>query len=132
VKLLKYFFYFVIAIFLIVACCIGLYFYSATDTNNAELSGLVTDSATNKPLNGALVIIDNWRYTSDDGKQNYDEYFGHDTLTARTNSKGYFYLKLKKSAFFSINVKHSGYKRNPKNGNYTSKKMHFTIRLDKN
>ena len=57
--------------------------YSASDTKNVRLSGYVFDKETNKPIQNAIIKIENYRYESDNGTSNYSEYLGEDLVITK-------------------------------------------------
>jgi len=110
---------------------LSFWFYSATDTKNIKLSGHVFDKETNQPIQNAKIKIENYRYESDNGTSNYDEYLGEDNYELLTNDKGFYEIKIDKSAFIVVEIKIDGYKPTTES-DYSSKTMNFKTKLEKN
>ncbi|MQP25264.1 hypothetical protein GFJ94_09325 [Flavobacterium sp. LMO8] len=109
---------------------LAFWFYSATDTKNVYLSGYVFDIETNKPIQNAIIKVENQRYESDNGILNYSEYFGKDNYDLKSDKNGFYEIKIPKSAFIAIEVKKDGYK--PETGSdYSFKYMRFKTYLEK-
>lgn len=125
IKSILLFFLFVI---LILALYVSIYIFSSTDTKNAEIEGYVLDGKTNRPIENVMISIKNYRYESDDGYSNYDEYLGLDSITIYTNTKGYFYHKFPKSAFVFFILTKGGYDTLSKD-EYSRRKMFYNIKL---
>jgi len=107
-----------------------IFFLSATDTKNVKLEGYVYDSKTKLPIKSAIITIENYRYESNSGKQNYDEYLGKDNFELITNDNGYYEIPINKSAFIVIEVKKDGYKSKIES-EYSSKYVTFKTNLEK-
>ena len=89
---------------------LAFWLYSATDTKNVYLSGYVFDKETNKPIQNVIIKLKNQRYESDNGISNYSEYLGEDNFELKSDKKGFYEIKIPKSAFIVIEVKKYGYK----------------------
>ena len=109
---------------------LAFWFYSATDTKNVYLSGYVFDKETNKPIQNAIIKVENQRYESDNGTSNYSEYLGKDSYDLKSNKKGFYEIKIPKSAFIIIEVKKNGYKLRT-DSDYSYKYMRFKTPLEK-
>lgn len=107
-----------------------IFFISATDSKNIDLEGYVYDSQTKLAIKDAIVTIENYRYESNGGKQNYDEYLGKDNFELITNENGYYKIEISKSAFIVIEVKKEGYKSKTES-EYSSKYVTFKTNLEK-
>ena len=109
---------------------LAFWFYSAADTKNVILSGYIFDKETNKPIQNAEIKIENYRYESDNGIYNYDEYLGKDEYELKSDSKGFYEVTINKSAFIVIEIDKLGYK--PKiESDYSSKYVSFKTSLEK-
>lgn len=124
--------------FIIILCSILILFlsylafwvYSATDTENVKLTGYVFDKETNKPIKNAIVEIENYRYESDNGFSNHDEYLGEDRYELLSNNNGFYEITIDKSAFIVIEIRKDGYKLKTES-DYSSKSMSFKTSLEK-
>ena len=105
--------------------------YSASDTKNVRLSGYVFDKETNKPIQNAIIKIENYRYESDNGTSNYSEYLGEDNYSLKSDENGFYEIKITKSAFIVIEVKKNGYKIESYS-DFSFKYMKFKTFLEKN
>ena len=105
--------------------------YSASDTKNVRLSGYVFDKETNKPIQNAIIKIENYRYESDNGTSNYSEYLGEDNYSLKSDKNGFYEIKITKSAFIVIEVKKNGYKIES-DSDFSFKYMRFKTFLEKN
>ena len=106
------------------------WFYIATDTKNVILSWYILDKESNKPIQNAEIKIENYRYESDNGISNYDEYLGKDEYELKSDSKGFYEVIINKSAFIVIEIDKLGYK--PKiESDYSSKYVSFKTSLEK-
>jgi hypothetical protein len=105
--------------------------YSASDTKNVRLSGYVFDKETNKPIQNAIIKIENYRYESDNGTSNYSEYLGEDNYSLKSDENGFYEIKITKSAFIVIEVKKNGYKIES-DSDFSFKYMRFKTFLEKN
>ncbi|MFY7988771.1 MAG: hypothetical protein ACOVNP_07815 [Flavobacterium sp.] len=83
---------------------LAFWLYSASDTKNVRLSGYVFDKETNKPIQNAIIKIENYRYESDNGTSNYSEYLGEDNYSLKSDENGFYEIKITKSAFIVIEV----------------------------
>ncbi len=110
---------------------LAFWFYSATDTKNVHLSGYVFDKETNKPIQNAIIKVENQRYESDNGTSNYSEYFGKDNYDLKSDENGFYEIKIPKSAFIVIEVKKNGYKIES-DSDFSFKYMRFKTFLEKN
>lgn len=109
---------------------LAFWFYSATDTKNVILSGYIFDKETNKPIQNAEIKIENYRYESDNGISNYDEYLGKDEYELKSDSKGFYEVTINKSAFIVIEIDKVGYKSKIES-DYSSKYVSFKTSLEK-
>ncbi|CAH0293421.1 hypothetical protein [Chryseobacterium sp. Bi04] len=94
-----------IAILVILALAsvyIFIYYYNNQDVNDVKVEGYVLDSSNSQPLKDVKVTVINDRYENDNGHKNYDEYLGQDKIELRTDTKGYYSIVLKKSAYVYI------------------------------
>ena len=105
--------------------------YSASDTKNVRLSGYVFDKETNKPIQNAIIKIENYRYESDNGTSNYSEYLGEDNYSLKSDENGFYEIKITKSAFIVIEVKKNGYKIES-DSDFSFKYMRFKKKKKKN
>jgi hypothetical protein len=105
--------------------------YSASDTKIVRLSGYVFDKETNKPIQNAIIKIENYRYESDNGTSNYSEYLGEDNYSLKSDENGFYEIKITKSAFIVIEVKKNGYKTES-DSDFSFKYMRFKTFLEKN
>ncbi|TAF11991.1 MAG: hypothetical protein EAZ75_03290 [Flavobacteriia bacterium] len=105
--------------------------YSASDTKNVRLSGYVFDKETNKPIQNAIIKIENYRYESDNGTSNYSEYLGEDNYSLKSDENGFYEIKITKSAFIVIEVNKNGYKIES-DSDFSFKYMRFKTFLEKN
>ncbi|HOD09969.1 MAG TPA: hypothetical protein PLH25_09660 [Flavobacterium sp.] len=122
---------FIIAgIFLAISAYLFIFFISATDTKNIKIVGCIEDKQTGQPISNAKIVIENFRYESDKGYSNYDEYLGTDKFELTSDEKGYYSIEVDKSAFVVVEVKKDGYK-NKTESEYASKTMKFNVNLEK-
>lgn len=119
-----------IGIIILSATCLLAFYLSVTDTNNVILEGCVLDFETNKPVKGAKVELQNYRYQNDEGFSNYDEYLGLDEFQLVTDEKGFYKIKMDKSAFIIIKVDTEGY-ASKSESKYASKSNKFKTILEK-
>ena len=110
---------------------LAFWLYSASDTKNVRLSGYVFDKETNKPIQNAIIKIENYRYESDNGTSNYSEYLGEDNYSLKSDENGFYEIKITKSAFIVIEVKKNGYKIES-DSDFSFKYMRFKTFLEKN
>jgi hypothetical protein len=110
---------------------LAFWLYSASDTKNVRLSGYVFDKETNKPIQNAIIKIENYRYESDNGTSNYSEYLGEDNYSLKSDENGFYEIKITKSAFIVIEVNKNGYKIES-DSDFSFKYMRFKTFLEKN
>jgi hypothetical protein len=109
-----------------------IYFRSQTDVKDVHLQGYVYDRSSNTALQDVRIKITNWRYTSDSGKKNYDEYLGKDTVTLTTNAHGFFSTDFPLSAQINMELEKTGYKEEVKTIQKISKNISLDVILEKN
>lgn len=109
---------------------LAFWFYSATDTKNVILSGYIFDKETKSPIQNAEIKIINYRYESDNGISNFDEYLGEDKYELKSDNKGFYEATLNKSAFIVIEINKIGYKSKIES-DYSSKYVSFKTSLEK-
>ena len=117
-------------IFLAFLVYLLMFFISATDTENVRIAGFIEDKKTGQPISNAKIIIENFRYESDNGYSNYDEYLGTDKFELISDEKGCYSVEVDKSAFVVVEVKKDGYEIKTES-KYASKSMKFNINLEK-
>ena len=88
------------------------------------------DSESNVPVENAKISIENFRYESDNGYNNYDEYLGVDNFEVFTDKKGCYQLEIAKSAFIVIEISKEEFKLKTES-EYSSKYMFFKTILEK-
>ncbi len=129
-KLLVYIF---VILFLVIVGYLYVYYLSVIDTNNVKLEGFVFDKKTKKPIDSAIITVNNHRYESDSGYKNYDEYLGYDKIILYTNKNGYYSTVIEKSAYLLIDIEKKSYKKYLEDGKYSSKTMCYeTYLISKN
>jgi hypothetical protein len=104
-------------------------YFSVTDTKNIKIEGYVYDEITQKPIEKAKILIENYRYESDNGVSNYDEYLGIDKVVVYSDKNGFYEVKFNKSAYVVVEVHKDGYKKIIENGEYSAKNMEFKTDL---
>jgi hypothetical protein len=120
-----------VSILILFLMYLAFWLYSASDTKNVRLSGYVFDKETNKPIQNAIIKIENYRYESDNGTSNYSEYLGEDNYSLKSDENGFYEIKITKSAFIVIEVKKNGYKIES-DSDFSFKYMRFKTFLEKN
>lgn len=106
--------YIILAIVGIVVLYFGvsaiIFFSSAKDKKNIEISGYVYDDKTKEPLSGVLIEINNSTYKAKESDYtDYSSYLGKETLNLDTNSEGYFSIKLERSKLLEFTFSKEGY-----------------------
>lgn len=109
-----------------------IYFRSQTDVKDVHLQGYVHDKNSNTALQDVTIKITNWRYTSNSGKKNYDEYLGKDTITLTTDNNGFFSTEFPLSAQIDMEVGKSGYREEVRIIQKISKDVSLDIVLENN
>ena len=121
-------FTFIGIIFLLIVYIL-IFYLSVTDTKNVKIEGYVYDEITQKPIEKAKIKIENYRYESDNGVSNYDEYLGLDKVKIYSDKNGFYKAKFDKSAFVVVQIHKDGYKTIIENGEYSSKNINFKTKL---
>src|SRR5699024_8037352 len=111
------------------AIYIFMFFYNQTDTKNVYLQGHVYNKQ-QVALQGAKIKIINYRYTSDSGHQNYDEYLGEDIINLESDKTGSFSAHFPLSAYIGMEIQKTGYKSEEKWIRDIRKKISVEIILD--
>ncbi|MBL3550525.1 hypothetical protein [Chryseobacterium sp. KMC2] len=123
-----------IAILVILALAsvyIFIYYYNNQDVNDIKVEGYVLDSSNSQPLKDVKVTVINDRYENDNGHKNYDEYLGQDKIELKTDTKGYYSIVLKKSAYVYIYTKKDGYKPLEEKGKQAQKLLTFKTYMNR-
>ncbi|WP_298118707.1 hypothetical protein [Flavobacterium sp.] len=128
----KIVFFAFIGVFFLLLAFLFMFYLSVTDTENVKIEGYVYDKMTNKPIESAKILIENYRYEDNNGNSNYDEYLGLDKISVCTDKNGFYETKFDKSAYVVIEIHKNGYKTTMENGEYSSKNMDFKTDLEKN
>ena len=125
----KIIFFTLIGVIFLLFAYLFMFYLSVTDTKNVKIKGYVYDKMTKKPIEKAKILIENYRYESDNGVSNYDEYLGIDKVVVYSNKNGFYETKFDKSAFVVIEIHKDGYKKIMQNGEYSTKNMDFKTDL---
>jgi hypothetical protein len=96
------------------------------DVENAALSGTVYDQASEKPVSGVELVIENWLYEGGD----YDGYGKSELYRKTTGTEGDFSINLAKSAFIVVYASKEGYVKDTVS-RYANKSMKLAIELQK-
>lgn len=108
-----------------------IFFSSAKDKKNITLNGYVYDNQTKEPISGVLVNIKNSTYKQKGNDYtDYSSYLGNETIKLETDFKGYFFVKLERSAFLEITFSKEGYLKETEY-NYAEKKVQKEVYLNK-
>lgn len=127
----KIIFFTLVGVIFILFVYLFMFYLSVTDTKNVKIEGYVYDKTTNKPIESAKIVIENYRYEDDNGNSNYDEYLGLDKIAVYSDKNGFYETKFDKSAFVVIEIHKDGYKKIIENGEYSTKNMDFKTNLVK-
>jgi len=98
------------------------------DINDVSITGLITDSVTEKPLENVKVSIVCWRY----GNTPDGSYTGQDSVTVITNKEGEYSHNFKKGAFIEIKTSISGYQNRHESTDVTTKSNTMDLKLKSN
>ena len=127
----KIIFFTLVGVIFILFVYLFMFYLSVTDTKNVKIEGYVYDKTTNKPIESAKIVIENYRYEDDNGNSNYDEYLGLDKIAVYSDKNGLYETKFDKSALVVIEIHKDGYKKIIENGEYSTKNMDFKTNLVK-
>jgi len=119
-----------LGIVVVISVYLVVFFISVTDTKNVKVIGCVEDKLTGQPISNAKIVVENYRYESDNGVSNYDEYLGIDKFELLSDEKGCYSIEIDKSAFVVVEVKKVGYETKIES-EYASKSMKFNMNLEK-
>ena len=127
--------YIILAIVGVVILYFGIstivFFSSAKDKKNVVLDGYVYDSRTKEPISGVLINVHNSTYKKKGSDYtDYSSYLGNETIELETDLKGYFFVKLERSAFLEITFSKEGYLKETEQ-NYAEKKIQKEVYLNK-
>jgi hypothetical protein len=97
------------------------------DVDNAQIEGVILDTATGLPISKASLQVENAYYHGGD----YDGYGGYDSLKTVTDSAGAFHFKFHKSAYIQVKAYKSGYQIGFLEKDIVSNQSKFVLSLKK-
>lgn len=98
------------------------------DIDDVNITGIITDSITKKPLQDVKVSIICWRY----GNTPDGSYTGQDSITVTTNTEGKYSHNFNKGAFIEIKTAISGYQGRHESTDVTTKNNTMDLKLKSN
>lgn len=95
------------------------------DIDNVNITGVITDSITEKPLENVKVSIICWTY----GNTPDGSYTGQDSVTVITNKEGRYNHNFNKGAFIEIKTTIPNYQSQHKSTDVTTKENVIDLKL---
>lgn len=98
------------------------------DIDDVNITGIITDSITQRPLEDVKVSIICWRY----GNTPDGSYTGQDSITVNTDREGKYSHNFNKGAFIEIKTAISGYQSRHESTDVTTKSNIMDLKLKRN
>lgn len=123
--------FFISAIVVYIIISIVLFFNNNTDVENVVVQGYIYDEL-KYPVDDCRVVVFNSTYKQKDNDYtDYSSYLGNEVIETSTDKKGYYNIKLDRSAFVLIRVYKKKYKIAESEGLYSKSHIDQSFILNK-